>query len=181
MSHKFLWIFLPFPQSIMKYLISSHPLDEILTLPPHDSTYMGLFSYMYVGICKLISHIYPCSKVLSLTVVHVYFFSKWFALWWIFGKHDSLQIHKNFHKCKHPIKVHTISISSQTPHHISWAGKNKNAEKIYLSFKRPVFENLGEFSLIQQPHCSLLLSLQAPYPILGLRVTNLKIAPFLSH
>lgn len=88
---------------------------------------------------------------------------------------------QKFPKCKHSINIHTISISSQTPHHISWAGKNKNAEKIYLSFKRPVFENLGEFSLIQQPHCSLLLSLQAPYPILGLRVTNLKIAPFLSH
>lgn len=147
MSHKFLWIFLPFPQSIMKYLISSHPLDEILTLPPpHDSTYMGLFSYMYVGICKLISHIYPCSKVLSLTVVHVYFFSKWFALWWIFGKHDSLQIHKNFHKCKHPIKVHTISISSQTPHHISWAGKNKNLEKMSVIQKACVWKSWRIFS-----------------------------------
>lgn len=134
---------------------------------------MGLFSYMYRR--HLQAHILvpnycgTCILLFKMICIVMNFRKTWL-----------IANSQKFPKCKHPIKVHTISISSQTPHHISWDGKNKNLERC-LSFKRPVFENLGEFSLIQLPYSPLLLSLQAPYPILGLRVTNLKIAPFLSH
>lgn len=125
----------------MKYLISwPTPLMKFWPSPPHDLTYMGLFSYMYRR--HLQAHILvpkycgTCIHVLLFKIICIV----------MNGKHDSLQIHKNFHKCKHPIKVHTISISSQTPYHISWAGKNKNLEKMSVIQKACVWKSWRIFS-----------------------------------